>query len=114
MNVAQVKKSLFEVGLIVEEEPLYPDRKSVFDQLQIHRDGYTSIEPTDDKQQAFKNIVSTYINDTDERAEEVLEGADEVKMEEYDENLDNLPQIRGGPQNNSKIFSNNTNFMKKS
>ena len=31
MNVAQVKKSLFEVGLIVEEEPLYPDRKSVFD-----------------------------------------------------------------------------------
>jgi hypothetical protein len=31
------------------------------------------------------------INDSDARGEELLEGAEEVKMEEYEDNLDNLP-----------------------
>jgi hypothetical protein len=31
INVAHVKKSLFENGLVIEEEPMNEDRKSVFD-----------------------------------------------------------------------------------
>jgi hypothetical protein len=31
MNVAQVKRSLYECGLVVEEETLNTDRKSKFD-----------------------------------------------------------------------------------
>ena len=49
MNVAQVKRSLYECGLVVEEETLNTDRKSKFDQIKILRDGYSSVEAYDDK-----------------------------------------------------------------
>jgi hypothetical protein len=43
LNVAQVKRSLFESGLIVDEEP--GGMESAFNRLNIRRDGYSSVEP---------------------------------------------------------------------
>jgi hypothetical protein len=43
-HTAHLKKSLFESGIMVEEEPLSRDKKSVFDNLNIYREGFSSVE----------------------------------------------------------------------
>lgn len=55
INVAQVKKSLFEQGLIIEEEPMNADRKSVFDQMKIYREGYSTAGITSENTSSKNN-----------------------------------------------------------
>jgi hypothetical protein len=78
LNIARVKRSLFESGIIVDEES--SGMVSAYSQLNVLREGYSSVEPL----QPSNPHMSSQINE-DDNVHNGLEDAEVVNMEEYEE-----------------------------